>query len=219
LLAALAVVVMAPAAGAYTQEYNIYPSTCGTFPNDCIAWPRLANGQSSTTHVFLTSSLGSITTVDMGQDVLDSFGRWNAAPSNEPWLVQSTAMSNSTGYSLGSPTYIYVDAGLADSVYAQTSTWTKYQLGIGSDDPVIVSFQIEISSTIRWNHSFDFTCHMTGDDCVYWADSRKVTIHEEGHGMGMGHSGATAIMKQGATTYYTLQTDDINGIQHIYGVP
>lgn len=215
-------VVSASAVGAYTQEYNAYPSTCtNTWPTDCVAWPRLPNGQSVTTHVWLDSSLGSISWVDMGQDALDSFGRWNAVPANSPWLVQSTARSNATGYSLGKPTEIYAGTDdLADTTYGATTPLTAYQIGSGSDDHVILSFQTEFNSTIHWDHTLDFTCHSTPDPtdpCVYYADSRKVTGHEEGHGLGLGHSGTTAIMKSGTVTWYTVQTDDINGLKAIYG--
>lgn len=224
--AALLTLPLTSAAGAYTQLISQYPNTPTTCTNsggwDCIAWPRLANGQSTTVYAFLDGDLGDVPNVNMGHDVLDSFTRWNAAPSNEPWLIQSTALSNATGYSLGSPTHIFADDQLPYGVYAKTASWTMYLLGLGSDDHVMVSSQIDMSANIRWNHSLDFTCHYSTPDptvCIPWADSRKVTIHEEGHGLGLGHSGATAIMRQGATTYYTLQTDDINGIQSIYGTP
>lgn len=50
-------------------------------------------------------------------------------------------------------------------------------------------------------------------------DFRRVAIHEFGHALGLGHSSARAIMRPTYGAIFTAQTDDINGVQRLYGKP
>jgi len=48
------------------------------------------------------------------------------------------------------------------------------------------------------------------------ADGRKVATHETGHLMSLGHTSYTAEMHQGPGNFYSLQSNDIQGLQAIY---
>jgi len=224
LIGAILVTVAAagPALG-WSQLYNNYPgspSNCSNAdPYLCIKWPRLANGQSITVWVFRDLSLQDDPHVNLYQDAYDGFTRWNAVPANEPFLKNSTSFAGSTGYygPSGYGTVVFRDDLGCNGILG--STWVPT---FASDTHTIPFFQTTMNSSARFDHTLDF--HVTGTpdpECpeIAWADSRKVVTHEEGHGLGLGHSGLTAIMKQGATTYFTIQTDDVSGLQAIYGAP
>lgn len=68
---------------------------------------------------------------------------------------------------------------------------------------------IVFNPLVTWNKTFTYD--------TYVADARKVATHEMGHAEGLGHSGQTAVMKQGAMSLFNPQTDDENGIIKIYG--
>lgn len=58
-----------------------------------------------------------------------------------------------------------------------------------------------------------FNCNASGGTC----DARTVVAHEMGHSEGLGHTGhSPALMMSGETCCYTLQGDDIAGLQAIY---
>ncbi len=69
------------------------------------------------------------------------------------------------------------------------------------------------SSGSSWNNTLTWW-----DDgvCAFQADGRKVATHETGHTQSLGHTGNTAVMHQGPENFYTLQADDIAGLQAIY---
>lgn len=214
----LALLAYTPAA-AYTLQRNNYPSApvgCDNSPAyPCIEWPRLSNGLSSTTYIYLDASLTSITAVNMKQDARDAFGRWNSAPANSPWLRESSTLSGSSGYSsYGYPTLIYADFGLPFGVYASTIDLTPNDFNSGIPDRyTIVVSQVEVSQSVAWNHSFNYAC--TSSPCH--SDSRKVVTHELGHLLGLGHTGHTAVMQQGAVNFYNPTSDDFLGLQVAYG--
>ncbi len=68
---------------------------------------------------------------------------------------------------------------------------------------------VYFSTAVTWNNSLQFSATT--------ADGRTVSTHETGHLLGLGHTGHTpAIMHMGSATYYTVQTDDLYGLQNIY---
>jgi predicted SprT family Zn-dependent metalloprotease len=80
---------------------------------------------------------------------------------------------------------------------------------MGSNPWIIVSGLVEFNSYVTWNHSYTYACGR--------ADSRKVVTHELGHLQSLGHTNYTAIMHQGAESFWTPQTNDKQGLQAIYG--
>lgn len=221
LIASVAVIAAATPVFAWSQLNNSFPSTPTNCTNSgsyqCVKWPRLANGQSITVWVFRDLSLQDDTHVNLYQDALDGFTRWNAAPANEPFLRNSTSLTGSTGADQGYPTVIYRDDLGCTGEYGRT-----YTFELSSDVHKIISFQTIMNAAVRFDHTLDFHSTTTPDPTcpiISWADSRKVMTHEEGHGLALGHTGAVAIMKQGETTYFTVQADDNTGLQAIYGAP
>jgi hypothetical protein len=68
---------------------------------------------------------------------------------------------------------------------------------------------VYFNTEITWNNNLQFSATT--------ADGRKVSTHESGHALGLGHTGHTpAIMHQGKVSYYTVQADDLNGLQNVY---
>lgn len=85
MFAALLLFAAAGPVSAYTLLRNNYPNDPVGCDNakpayPCITWPKTASGYSSTTYIYLDSSLTGITAVNMKQDTRDAFGRWNGAP-------------------------------------------------------------------------------------------------------------------------------------------
>lgn len=102
--------------------------------------------------------------------------------------------------------YVY---GSTPITYQQTSPYR------------ILAAESWFNLAISWNESEQYDCWSIpvypNNACE--ADARNVTLHELGHGEGLGHveDGVTAIMKQGGVTWHTLRPDDENGIVAIYG--
>jgi len=81
----------------------------------------------------------------------------------------------------------------------------------GSGNWKIDEAQIWFNLLKHWNTNLDFG---TG---VY--DIRKAARHELGHAEGLGHvsDSTVAVMRQGATSFYTIQQDDQDSIVALYG--
>jgi hypothetical protein len=56
---------------------------------------------------------------------------------------------------------------------------------------------------------------MEGADCHARAEWRRGVGRDQTH-TGLGHTANTAVMQQGPQTFFTLQGDDIAGLQVIY---
>lgn len=68
---------------------------------------------------------------------------------------------------------------------------------------------------ITWNTNLQFNCNFSTGYGTY--DARTVIAHEMGHSEGLGHTGfSPTLMESGTTCCYTLQSNDINGLQNIY---
>lgn len=65
------------------------------------------------------------------------------------------------------------------------------------------------SSVDAPQHSYTYDCGA--------ADSRYVVTHEFGHLEGLGHTSYAAVMHQGGERFWAPQTNDIQGLQAIYG--
>lgn len=193
---------------AWSQEVNNYPSapvSCdGSATWPCIEWPT-SGGLSVNVDVYLDSSLTIISTVDFKTDVRNTFSQWNGIAARNPHLQETTSTSNDEEF---------VHAGqLALTTYGSTST--TYH----STSPYrIISCDTVFNTYISWNHSMDYSSfQLPSGETRYRADSRKVATHELGHCEGLGHTGFAAIMKQGAVSFVTVQSNDIAGIIAVYG--
>jgi hypothetical protein len=183
----------------------------------CVTWP-LANGHSSTVHVYLMDSLDdnqSGETMNMKTQAGNAFNRWNAVPAYEPYLVESSTLSNATGWLAYNCATRIERGALPAFAIAGTSEKTEYQrLGYGSQHK-LVCFWTTISDGYRFDTDTD------PDDG--FVDIRWAMTHELGHGLGLGHTSHHAVM-------YPLwpndeymgnapTSDDINGLQFAYGQP
>lgn len=194
---ALSLVLAVAPVAAWSQLFNNFPgnpTSCDNSPSyPCVAWPT--NGSLSV-HlvVYLDPSLTSAN-LDLSTDVRNSITKWNAICAVNPLLAVGSGVNYDIGEYRGTipsdPT-----AWASTDVYASGNT--------------IVDAETTFNSTVTWNHSFSYP------DSTH-ADSRKVSTHEMGHSEGLGHTSYTAVMHQGAESFWVPQTNDIQGMQHVYG--
>jgi hypothetical protein len=199
-------------ADAYTQEFNEYPYphySCNNIdPDFCTAWPLTSGGLSWTVDVFLDGSVDSEPEVSLKADLRNAFLQWNNIAARNPHLQETISTSNDE-VTVDDTSY-----GWPEGVYAQTTLAAQ-----SSGTHRLVHAYMSFNHGVSWNHSYDFS--VTGpdpDSPIYHAHSRKVAVHELGHAEGMGHTGhSPAIMRNGPTTYWTVQADDRAGIIDVYG--
>lgn len=214
LLRSLAFAVAVTAIGteavlAWNQEFapvGTIGDCLNTQASPCVEWPKTANNLSVTVDEYLSYLLDA-EEVNLKVDVRDSFAQYNPIAARNPHLQETASTTNEE---------VWVTTALMDyNKYARTTV--SYQ----SAAPYhILSALVEFNSYIEWNRSLNFTCYVDAshrDRCR--ADARKVANHEQGHVEGLDHvpSGSTAIMVQGGTGFFAIQTDDRNGIISIYG--
>ena len=212
ILSALSVaLVSAQPALAWTHLINNYDTntsdyTCGYSTSvPCLYWPE-PNHVSSSIYAYIEPSLSNVGGYNFNSAITRAFGDFNGVPAFNPYMN----VCNSTT-TCGEAQVVYQTGSLGFGEYGFT-TWATYgpitkasgqYYAINSDKTVT------FSANITWNNTLYFDANN--------ADGRKVATHETGHIQGLGHTGHTpAIMRQGATTYYALQTDDINGLESIY---
>lgn len=199
--AGLFLLLSAPATFAWSQILNNFPnsptSCTNVSPYWCEAWPVNSNGSSVTVYFYRDPSLSGSSGENMATDVDNSAAQWNAAPAKNPFLYGNLN-------------------GASDTVTVQMAnidpygcTWGETIDYTGSNVHVITGADTYFNSVVTWNHSYTYAC---GE-----ADSRKVATHELGHIEALGHTSYTAVMHQGAESFWTPQTNDIQGLQAIYG--
>lgn len=211
LILTVAMLVAVPSvASAWTQQLNEYPgnptSCTEVAPYYCIEWPKTANNLSVNVDVYLHSSLTAITTVNLKTDARNAWPRWNGIAARNPHLQETTSTASDEAH-------VYLGS-LPNNVYA-TTTVTYLRTSPNN----ITHADMRFNSAVFWNNSLDFSSFQLPNGETRWrADSRKVMTHEFGHAEGLGHTGIDpAIMRSGATNYYTVQANDRAGIIAIYG--
>lgn len=201
---------------AWTQVFNDFDSGgsgyCGgstTYP--CVFWQE-AHYTSITLYSYFDPSVDndnySFTTA-----INRAFSDFNAVPAYNPYTYQCT---NRPG--CGTNVY-YGSTGLGCGVYGST-TWPvlssiEYSSSVGYYQfarEVVVYFNT--NSLVSWNNSL--TWSFNAQTCAVQADGRKVSTHETGHLMSLGHTSYTAVMHQGPENFYSLQSNDIQGLEAIY---
>jgi predicted Zn-dependent protease len=109
---------------------------------------------------------------------------------------------------------VYTSADLGGIVVAVTdltsSNWGLVQYGHSQYYAIFTNTTVTFNTQVSWNNSCQYGPNQ--------ADARKVARHETGHVQGLGHTGYTAIMKQGDVCFnpMQLQPNDIAGLQTIY---
>lgn len=207
---------------AWTQELNDYPNVppfCGGNSSlPCYYWAEPHNSSVSL-YFYIDPSLYPSRGFDFRTDISNAYGYYNNVVAWNPYMYTcygGPCANNAVGsYELGNtsdPTwtcgssivYAFTSYSVLGSVEHAGSLY--YQFIEGTDD------QFNPESYFHWNNNLNWGGGCSG----YNADARKVVGHESGHVIGLGHTGHTAIMHQGPENYYTLQSDDITGIQNIY---
>ncbi len=197
--ALVATFLLSAPVGAWSQLRNDWPDpdNCGDPGYPCIRWPKTASNLSVHVDVYPDDNLDIITEVDMRSILTNSRQQWNGAPARNPFL--DVAPNNIAGIKVDLAHITLPFTGLTND-YADSNTNKIYRA------------DVFLNVDILWNTTYTFGC-----DSVCHADARKVMTHELGHAEALGHTSFTAVMKQGATTYWKPRTNDIDGLQAIYG--
>jgi len=205
-------VAIAPTVLAYNQlippgGLNAIGSCTGASGSPCYHWAKTAGNLSINVDVYLEVSLVG-QEVDLRAESLAAMTQYNQIKARNPRLQQTTANSNEE-------TYVSA-ANLSDpTIYGGTSFIVNDTTGL------ITYTTIRFNTLIEWNLSYNYDCRfVAGGNEVCKADAAKVLRHEFGHSEGLAHIGTSVgVMVQHEPTaqYHHLQTDDKNGIIHIYG--
>jgi hypothetical protein len=185
---------------------NAIGSCTGSGSTPCYHWAKTAANQSINVDVYLEVSLAG-QEVDLRAESLATMSAYNGIAARNPNLQQTTSNSNEE---------IYVSAANLNNprVLGGTS-FTVSSTGL------ITYATIRFNTQIEWDVNYDYACRfVSGGNEVCKGDAAKVLRHEFGHSQGLAHIGtAVGIMIQGdpGPDYHSLQTDDKNGIIHIYG--
>lgn len=205
----------------YPEDHGAPESCTGSSPNWCVEWP-LAGGSSSEVYVYLHTSLNQSNnqpgeTLNFKTQARNAFDRWNDVPAFSPFLLEAASSSASTGS--GSPYYcptrISRGPGLPGGVLASTNIFSKAdRLGSGSQ-VVLVCMDVYITD----DESFD----TDSDPNDGKPDARWTLTHELGHALALGHTAMNASMypiwPNDAHMGINPASNDINGLQAIYGEP
>ncbi len=213
---ALTFAMNASAVMAWSQLFNDFDiggsGYCGgsmTYP--CLFWQE-AHWTSTTLNASIAASADS-DNYSMTTAINRAFGDFNAAPAYNPYIYQCTS-----GTSCGTVAY-YGSLNLGCGVWAGTSFpqlgAIEYTSGIGYYQfATLAQVAFNTASYMSWNNSLNYS--YDASTCTYNADGRKVATHETGHVMSLGHTSYTAVMHQGAEPFFSLQSNDIQGLQAIY---
>lgn len=207
-LAICIAVLSAQTALAWTQELNNYPSSptgCGgssSFP--CLYWPE-PNHVSATLYASY-ASLGSVgpNNYDFTTPVNNALGYWNNVQGAfNPYIYSCNHFQCQDVIH-----YSTADIGSMDWAETYVGDYGSVQYANGQYYAILNTATVTFNTEVSWNNNLQYG--------PLQADGRKVATHETGHVEGLGHTGYTAIMHQGAESFYTPQANDINGIQTIY---
>ncbi|WP_146747158.1 matrixin family metalloprotease [Thermogemmatispora tikiterensis] len=178
---------------------------CGlTSSTPCLYWPE-PNGNSSIVYTYVPTSLNNVGGYNFITAINRAASDFNAAPALNPYLY--TCSNDSCVYQTS-----YAIGNLGYAIYGETPYGTIGSAQHSSQYYAIMQGNYTLFNStqwITWNNTLTFSDTQ--------ADGRKVSTHETGHMEGLGHTAHNpAVMRQGATTYYALQPDDINGLETQY---
>jgi predicted Zn-dependent protease len=198
-----------PRVYAWTHALNHWDSNhndfyCGTSSSaPCLYWAQ-PSYTSIAIFAYLDVSLENAPgSYDFTVAITGAFNDWNLQLAWNPYIYRCTCVGDAT-YDLADLGYgVYGVTLLSHHGPAQWNSRDGFWYAALNDVPVY------FNTRITWNNSLNFSSTT--------ADGRKVATHETGHLLGLGHTGHTpAIMRQGGTTYYSVQPDDLSGLQSIY---
>ncbi len=192
-----------------TFDANGNPN-CGTSSSlPCIMWQEPPN-TSITIHAYMDPSIQS---PQWDQAIQLGFNSFNGAPAWNPYMQEClTAGCGPVTYKKGPIDcmfYAQTDHNLSAS-FNTGSYWKAYITG----GKVTFGSHVSWNTQLIWATWSDLNPPCTG----LKADIRVVSAHETGHVQGLGHTGhSPAIMRTGPLNYWTIQSDDVAGLQYIYG--
>jgi hypothetical protein len=210
--------LMVDQAFAWTQEINEFDNgglaKCGTSQYEpCLAWAQ-GHNQSITVKVYVDPSMYT-QGFDFRPEINAAISNFNGAPAFNPYYSACyTSGCGAVSYTYG-PT-----PACAGGITDVSNYGTPFQATIGGTTDWYAAFNsvpitIEHDSYVTWNTNMQFSFNCGTGTSTY--DAYVVVAHEMGHSQGLGHTGfSPTLMMSGQTCCRTLQTNDIQGLQHIY---
>ncbi|HEY7124459.1 MAG TPA: matrixin family metalloprotease [Ktedonobacterales bacterium] len=216
LLALLLLTISIQPAYAWTQLKTTFDSdgnpNCGRNSSlPCILWQEPPN-TSITIYAYMDPSIQST----LWDDAIQlGFTSYNGVLAWNPYMQEClTVGCGPTTYLKGPiPCQFFArtntDAFLSAPFYTG-SYWKAYITG-GT-----VTFNDQVSWNTQWMWvTFDENHGLCNG---LKADIREVSAHETGHLQGLGHTKhSPALMETGPQNFWTVQSDDVAGLQYIYG--
>ncbi len=193
----------------WDADGNPYCGRSSSLP--CILWQEPYH-YSITIYAYMDPSIQSTLWDDAIQIGFDSF---NSPTTNawNPYIYECLTA--------GCGPVTYLKGGIRCDYYALTNQFLSTPFNTGSYwKAYITGGTVTFGSHVTWNTSWYFTTYDENNPpCTGLnADIREVSAHETGHIQGLGHTNHTpAIMRTGPQMIDTVQSDDIAGLQYIYG--
>lgn len=194
----------------YTPANNVSTSGCTIDPSSCIE-QSLANGFHTWTSALI-----------QGQSLTNLSVQYITPTSPLPTAPDATDCQNVIGFSDSASDFSTGTVAFTEIAYVTASNLSSgppygYSTcgNVSSDSPAIL-----IDADIEFNPSYSFYTYTQPSSSTF--DLQAVATHEEGHLLGMGHSGIghTVMFPFGDTTAtgqrLALATDDALGISSLY---
>ncbi len=144
---------------------------------------------------------------------------WNGAGARFQFRTERRSV-DPCGTDSGRNTVVFADTVCGTAFGSETLALTSYLWNSSIDVSALTQTQVFFNTAPTWS---TYTGSLQSDNFGQRiVDFYRVALHEFGHVLSLDHpddagQSVSAIMNSRVSDLYQLQTDDINGIRHIYG--